>query len=136
MARTVKVSKQKVKQERAREAGDKKLADMKKLREENQKRAQRIKDRKDKQLKIIRDEKVEKQRKIQQGMQALKEIQKYQKGADLLIRRVPFQRLVREIVQKQRGAKITKLSGAGTTRSGGGIFGRAPGASKYLCHTC
>ena len=40
-------------------------------------------------------------------MQALKEIQKYQKGADLLIRRVPFQRLVREIVQKQReGLKL------------------------------
>ena len=37
-------------------------------------------------------------------MQALKEIQK---GADLLIRRVPFQRLVREIVQKQReGLKL------------------------------
>ena len=35
-------------------------------------------------------------------MQTLKEIQKYQKGADLLIRRVPFQRLVREIVQKSR----------------------------------
>ena len=93
------MSKEKAK-ERAREAGDKKLVDMKKLREENQKRAQRIKDRKDKQLKIIRDEKVEKQRKIQQGMQALKEIQKYQKGADLLIWRVPFQGLVREIVQR------------------------------------
>ena len=40
-------------------------------------------------------------------MQALKEIQKYQKGADLLIRRVPFQRLVREIVQKLReGLKL------------------------------
>ena len=40
-------------------------------------------------------------------MQALKEIQKYQKGADLLIRRVPFKRLVREIVQKQReGLKV------------------------------
>ena len=98
MARTV--SKEKAKKERAREAGDKKLADMKKLRDENQKRAQRIQDRKDKQLKIIRDEKVEKQRKIQQGMQALKEIQKYQKGADLLIWRVPFQRLVRDIVQR------------------------------------
>ena len=35
-------------------------------------------------------------------MQALKEIQKYQKGADLLIRRLPFQRLVWEIVQKRR----------------------------------
>ena len=77
---------------------------MKKLREENQKRAQRIKDRKEKQLKIIREEKIEKQRKIQRGMQALKEIQKYQNGADLLIRRLPFQRLVREIVQKRREA--------------------------------
>ena len=51
MARTVKVSKENAKKERAREAGDKKLADIKKLREENQKRAQRIKNRKDKQLK-------------------------------------------------------------------------------------
>ena len=52
---------------------------------------------------------MEKQRKIQWGMQALKEIQKYQKGADLLIRRVPFQRLVKEIVQKQReGLKLQR----------------------------
>ena len=93
----MKVSKEKAKKEGAREAGDKKMADMQKLREENKERAKQIKERKDKQLKIIRDEKVEKQRKIQWGMQALKEIQK---GADLLIRRVPFQRLVREIVQK------------------------------------
>ena len=34
-------------------------------------------------------------------MQALKEIQKYQKGSNLLIQRVPFQRLVKEIVLKQ-----------------------------------
>ena len=40
-------------------------------------------------------------------MQALKDIQKYQKGLDLLIQRVPFQILVREIVQKQReGLKL------------------------------
>ena len=40
-------------------------------------------------------------------MQTLKEIQKYQKGADLLIRRLPFQRLVREIVQKRgEGLKL------------------------------
>ena len=62
---------------------------------------------KNKKLKTIRDEKLEKQRKIQRWMQALKEIQKYQKGVDLLIRRVPFQRLVREIVQKRReGLKL------------------------------
>ena len=44
-------------------------------------------------------------------MQALEEIQKYQKGADLLIRRVPFSRLVREIVQKRReGLKLQSLA--------------------------
>ena len=35
-------------------------------------------------------------------MQSLKEIQKYQKGADLLIQGFPFQRLVKEIMQKRR----------------------------------
>ena len=59
MARTMKVSKEKVKRERAREAGDKKMADMQKLREENRERTKQIKERKAKQLKIIRDEKVE-----------------------------------------------------------------------------
>ena len=44
-------------------------------------------------------------------MQALKEIQKYQKGVDLLIWRVPFQRLVREIVQRRReGLKLQSLA--------------------------
>ena len=48
---------------------------------------------------------------MQRGMQALKEIQKYQKGVDLLIRRVPFQRLVREIVQKKgEGLKLQSLA--------------------------
>ena len=58
MARTIKVSKEKVEKERAREAGNKKLAVMKKLREENQKRAQRIKNRKEKQLQIVREERI------------------------------------------------------------------------------
>ena len=86
--------------ERAREVGDKRIKRLEKLREENQKRAQHIKERKRKQLKTISDEK---QRKTQKGMQALKEIWKYQKGTDLLIRKVPFQRLVKKIIQKQQG---------------------------------
>ena len=53
-------------------------------------------------MKIAKEERIEKQRKIQRGMQALKEIQKYQKGTHLLIWRLPFQRLVREITQKRR----------------------------------
>ena len=102
MARTVKVTKEKVEKERAREAGDKRLAAMKKLREVNQRRVPRINSRKEKQLKVVKEERIEKQRKIQRGMQALKEIQKYQKWADLLIQRLPFQRLVREIMQRRR----------------------------------
>ena len=50
----------------------------------------------------MKEERIEKQRKTQRGMQTLKEIQKYQKGADLLIQRLLFQRLVREITQKRR----------------------------------
>ena len=97
--------------ERAWEAGDKKMEKLKKLRKENRERAKHISERKNKQLKTIRDEKLEKQRKIQRGTQALKEIQKYQKGVDLLIRRVPFQRLVREIVQKRgEGLKLQSLA--------------------------
>ena len=111
MARTVKVTKEKVMRERAQEAGDKKMEKLERLREENRERAKRISERKRKQLKAIRDEKLEKQRKIKRGMQALREIQKYQKGEDLLIRRVSFQRLVREIVQKRReGLKLQSLA--------------------------
>ena len=53
-------------------------------------------------MKIVKEERIEKKRRIQRGMQALKEIQKYQKGADVLIQRLPFQRLTREITQKRR----------------------------------
>ena len=76
MARTVKVTKEKAMKERAREARDKKIKRLEKLREENKMRAQCINERKRKQLKAIRDEKLEKQRKVQRGMQALKEISK------------------------------------------------------------
>ena len=38
--------------------------------------------------------------KFRPGTRALKEIRKYQKSTDLLIRRLPFQRLVRQVAQK------------------------------------
>ena len=105
--------------ERAREAGDKRIKRLEKLREENQKRAQCIKERKRRQLKTIGDEK---QRKTQRGMQALKEISKYQKGANLLIRRVPFQRLVREIIQKQQGNLKLQSSAVLALQEAGKVF--------------
>ena len=123
--------------ERAREADGKKLVAMKKLREENQKRAQRIKGRKERQLKIVKEERIEKRRRIQRGMQALKEIQKYQKGADLLIWRLPFQRLVREIyTEKERRAKISECSSFSITRGRGSFPGGAFRASQPVCHPC
>ncbi|KAF8669891.1 hypothetical protein HU200_051071 [Digitaria exilis] len=42
---------------------------------------------------------VKKPRRYRPGTVALREIRKYQKGADLLIRKMPFRRLVREIAQ-------------------------------------
>ena len=39
---------------------------------------------------------------VRRGMKALKEIKKYQTNTDLLIRRLPFQRVVREIAQNIR----------------------------------
>ena len=84
MARTVKVTAEKAVKEWAREAGNKKRVLMKRVREENKKRAQRIKAKKEKQLKIEREEKRERKRKVQRGMQALKEIQKYQNGGRLV----------------------------------------------------
>ncbi|KAK9843014.1 hypothetical protein WJX74_005643 [Apatococcus lobatus] len=42
-------------------------------------------------------------RKIRRGTKALNEIRKYQRGTELLIRKAPFQRLVREITQTVSG---------------------------------
>ena len=42
---------------------------------------------------------VRKPRKWKWGTRALREIRRYQKGYELLIRKVPFQRLVREVAQ-------------------------------------
>ena len=41
-------------------------------------------------------------KRMKRGMRVLKEIKKYQMSTELLIRRLPFQRLVREIIQEKR----------------------------------
>ena len=46
---------------------------------------------------------VKKPHRYRPGTVALREIRRYQKSTDLLIRRLPFQRLVREIAQDFRG---------------------------------
>ena len=46
---------------------------------------------------------VKKARRWRPGTLALREIRRYQKSTDLLIRKLPFQRLVKEITQRIRG---------------------------------
>ncbi|KAA1468529.1 histone-fold-containing protein [Dentipellis sp. KUC8613] len=53
--------------------------------------------------KPARTGKVKRPHRFRPGVVALREIRKYQKTSDLLIRKVPFQRLVREIAQDFRG---------------------------------
>ena len=45
---------------------------------------------------------MQKRRRFRPGTVALREIQRYQKSTDLLIRRAPFQRVVQEIVRSFR----------------------------------
>ena len=45
---------------------------------------------------------VRRRRKFRPGTVALREIRKYQKSTELLIRKLPFQRLVREIVYEMK----------------------------------
>ena len=52
-----------------------------------------------------------KKRRFRPGTVALREIRKYQKNVDLLIRKLPFQRLVREVAQDFKSdARFTSLS--------------------------
>merc|ERR1719436_1637361 len=50
-----------------------------------------------KQVPMMQDSMIKKPHRYRQGTVALREIRKYQKSTDLLIRKLPFQRLVREI---------------------------------------
>lgn len=45
---------------------------------------------------------MKKHRRFRPGTVALREIRRYQKSTDLLLRKLPFQRLVREIAQEHK----------------------------------
>ena len=66
-------------------------------------------------------------------MKALKEIQKHQKGADLLIQRLPFQRLVREIMQKRREGLRFQNTAVLTLQEAGEAFFRGLLEQANLC---
>ena len=76
---------------------------------------------KNKNKKNLREEGVRKPHRYRPGTVALREIRKYQKSTELLLRKLPFQRLVREIAQdfKQdlrfQGSAIMALQEASET---------------------
>ena len=75
------------------------------LRRENERRAKRMKVKKKGEGGEVKqdEERGKKIKKTKQGLKALKEIKKYQNGTEMLIRRLPFQRVVKEIIQKIQG---------------------------------
>ena len=79
-------------------------AEREKLRKENEKWAERMKTkgmRGGEKSKPEREQKVN-TKKMKRGLKALKEIKRYQSNTDMLIGRLPFQGVVKEIVQKIR----------------------------------
>jgi len=54
-------------------------------------------------------EKVKKHKRYRPGVKALKEIRQYQKTTELLVRRLPFQRVVREIMQNLSKAQDLRI---------------------------
>ena len=68
-------------------------AELKKVWEENAKRVKRVEE-------VKRKEEGKKEvKKSRRGMKALKEIKKFQSSTELLIRKLPIQRLVKELIQ-------------------------------------
>ena len=106
---------------------------------ENERRAQKMKvEKKGKGGKVKTDkEKEEKIKKTRRGLRALREIRKYQSGTELLIRRLPFQRVVKEIMQKIKRGSATLINGNnGFTGSSGNIPDQFIGTIQPLCFTC
>ena len=72
------------------------------------------------------------------GTVALREIRRYQKSTELLIRKLPFQRLVREIAQDLGKMSIRFQSGAiiALQEASEAYFGGPPRGLQPLCHPC
>jgi histone H3 len=56
------------------------------------------------------EEKPKRKRRFRQGTLALREIRRYQKSTELLIKKAPFQRLVRELASEQRNEQRFQAS--------------------------
>ena len=73
---------------------------------------------------------------MRRGMKALKEIKRYQTSTDLLIRRLPFQRVVREITQNIRRLEIPKCGHHGPPGGRRGFSGWIARAFQLVQGSC
>ena len=73
-----------------------------------------------------------KPRRYRPGTVALREIRKYQKSTDLLIRKLPFQRLVREIAQAMGQDNPSYLSAGGYRFQSSAFVALQEAAEAYL----
>ena len=73
---------------------------------------------------------------MRRGLKALKEIKKYQCGTELLLRMLPFQRVVKEIAQEIKADLCSKHSCDGPARIWRGLLSWTPRTGKPLHHTC
>ena len=81
-------------------------AELKKVWEENAKRVKTVEV-----IKRKEEERKKEARESRRGMKALKEIKKFQSLTELLIRKLPFQRLVKELIQaRQNDLKVRDLA--------------------------
>ena len=118
MARTIKVTKEKAMQERAWEAGDKRIKRLKKLKEENQKRAQHIKEGKEGQLKAIRDKKTRETKENANGDEGPERNPEVSEGGQSPHLKGAIPKIgERNCTKMVRGPKTTKFCSSGTARS-------------------
>ena len=73
-----------------------------------------------------------KKRRLRPGILALKEIRKYQTSTDLLIRKAPFQRLVREVLQELCNAERGRYGYTDYRWQGASILVIQEAAEAYL----
>lgn len=78
----------------------------------------------DPQLPKVAGKKIRRKRRVRQGVKALREIRRYQQSTDLLLKRAPFQRLVREISQDYYDGELRF--------SRNGLIALQEGAESYL----
>ena len=105
-------------------------AEQAKLRKANVERAKGMKEIREKCGKrgVEKEESKEKEKegvtsRLKRRICTLREIQKYQSGTELLMRRLPFQRVVKEIIQNIRELTVPNHSHNGHTRGRRGLLG-------------